>query len=93
MSVPRSGVNFRGFARKWPKIVNLLTDFCSSHRFSQGGHSTGEFRIESQHSRGFSLLTFASIFSGKPSIIGEGLSRRTGRFWGRVSSPGNMNNL
>ncbi len=33
------------------------------------------------------------MFSARPSIIDEGLSRSTGRFLGRVSSPGIMNNL
>jgi hypothetical protein len=31
---PRSGVNFRSSAQKWPKIVNSSENSCSSRRFS-----------------------------------------------------------
>jgi hypothetical protein len=58
-------VNLTGFARKWPKIVKSLTDSCSSRRFSQRGHSTGGVQKRVSAFESFSLVTFASIFSGE----------------------------
>src|SRR5439155_26565959 len=46
-----------------------------------------------QDRRGFNLVALASIVSARLSIIGEGLSLSTGRFCGRVSSPGMRNSL
>jgi len=50
-------------------------------------------KMRCQGRRAFNLLALTSIVSARLSIIGEGLSLSTGRFCGRVSSPGMRNSL